>query len=148
MAQAGCHRILQLPFGANERLGARHVPLLRHRTMAAHAAAAQSKGRYDLGADHAPCRRLAPQTAHSASLAASTLRMRPQSAHLMSMDYQQMSRTAQPLFDLDQSCEVKEIGARARAHGRLNAADNFYVTDFGRIEDIRRSVFVGRSAEP
>jgi hypothetical protein len=70
------------------------------------------------------------------------------SAHLMSMDYQLMSRTAQPVFDLDQSCRVKEIGARARAHGRLNAADNFYVTDFGRIEDIRRSVFVGRSAEP
>ena len=48
--------------------------LLRHRTLAALAPAPQSERRHDMGEDHTARQRLAPQTAHPSSLAASTLR--------------------------------------------------------------------------
>src|SRR5713226_8709737 len=73
MAETGRHRILQLSRGADQRSGARRLPLLRHRTLAAHAPAPQPEGSHDLGEDHAARQRLAPPTAHPSSLAVSTL---------------------------------------------------------------------------
>ena len=69
MAETGRHRILQLPRGADQQSGARRLPLLRHRTLAALAPAPQPERRHDLGADHAARQRLAPETAHPPSLA-------------------------------------------------------------------------------
>src|ERR1700683_1935786 len=74
MAETGRHRILQLPRGADKQSDARRFPLLRHRTLAADASAPRSEAWHDMGADYAARQRLAPQTAHPASLAASALR--------------------------------------------------------------------------
>jgi RNA-directed DNA polymerase len=74
MAEAGRHRLLQLPCGADQQSDARRLPLLCHRTLEADAPAAQPNGRHDLDADDAARQRLAPQAARPSSMAASTLR--------------------------------------------------------------------------
>ena len=53
VAEAGRHRLLQLSRGADKRSDTDRVPLPRHQSMAAHAAAAEPEGRDDLGAGRA-----------------------------------------------------------------------------------------------
>ena len=59
MAGAGCPRLLQLPRSAHQWSGTRSVPASRHQSLAAHAAASQSEGSYDVGTDDAVGGRLA-----------------------------------------------------------------------------------------
>ena len=66
--------LLQLSCRADQQSGASRIPLLRHRTLAAIAPATQSERRHDLAADYAVGQRLAPETAHPASMAKYTLR--------------------------------------------------------------------------
>ena len=48
MAEASRHRLLQLPRGADQRSGTRGLPLPCHRSLAAHAPAAQPEGPHDV----------------------------------------------------------------------------------------------------
>src|ERR1700680_4580681 len=74
MAEAGRHRLLQLPRGADKRSDTDRVPLPRHQSLAAHAAAAEPERLDDRGADQAVGRRLASETAHPSPLARAALR--------------------------------------------------------------------------
>src|SRR5260370_7779520 len=74
MVAAGRHRLLQLPRGADKRSDTDRVPLPRHQSLAAHAAAAKPEGLDDMGADQAVGRRLAPATANPSPLAKAALR--------------------------------------------------------------------------
>jgi len=74
MAEAGRHRLLQLPCGADKRTDTDRVPLPRHQSLATHAAAAEPEGLDDMGADQAVGRRLAPATANPSPLARAPLR--------------------------------------------------------------------------
>ena len=73
VAEAGRHRLLQLPCRADQQPCLGGVPLPRHRPLATHAAATQPEGRLDVGEDRQDRQRLAPQTAHPSPLAAATL---------------------------------------------------------------------------
>ena len=74
MAGAGRQRLVQLSRRADQRSRALRLTLLRHRPLAANAQAAQPKGWHDLGANHAPGRRLAAQTENPSPLASTALR--------------------------------------------------------------------------
>src|SRR5690349_8303456 len=74
MAQAGGQRLLQLPRGADQRPHPRGLPLPRHRSLAAYAAAARPETPHDLGADRDARGPLAAQTPDPPPLAQPTLR--------------------------------------------------------------------------
>ena len=74
MAQAGGQRLLQLPRGADQRPHPGGLPLPRHRSLAAYAAAARPETSNDLAADRDARRPVAPQTPDPPPLAQPTLR--------------------------------------------------------------------------
>src|SRR5262249_57589296 len=67
-------RLLQLPCRAYQCPDTGHVPPSRHRLVATHAAAAESKGLVHVGADDEVGRRLAPETNSPSSMAKRALR--------------------------------------------------------------------------
>ena len=73
MAQAGGQRLLQLPRGADQRPYLGGLPLPRHRSLAAYAAAARPETPDDLAADRDARRPVAPQTPDPPPLAQPTL---------------------------------------------------------------------------
>src|SRR5262249_41742250 len=74
MAVVRRQRLLQLSRSADQRSRTVCVPSSCHRPLAACAAATQPEGQADLGTDDAAGGRLAPETAHPASLAKRSLR--------------------------------------------------------------------------
>ena len=74
MAEAGRHRLLQLPRGADQHRGTQSLPAPCHQPVAAYAPAAQPEGRNDVGADRENGRRLAPETQDPSSVAKRALR--------------------------------------------------------------------------
>ena len=69
MAQAGGPGVLCVSRGTHEFAGTWRIPLPRNRSLAAHASAAQPKGRHDMGANEPARRCLAPQTSNPSSVA-------------------------------------------------------------------------------
>jgi RNA-directed DNA polymerase len=74
LAEAGGHRLLCLPWGADEPSSTPGLPVPRHRSMATCASAPEPEGRLDVAADHEVGRGLAPQALRPSPLAGTTLR--------------------------------------------------------------------------
>src|SRR3954447_8104696 len=74
MAEAGRHRLLRLPRGADQHRGTQSLPVPRRQPMGACAPAPQSKGRNDVEPDPENSRRVSPQAQDPSSLAKPALR--------------------------------------------------------------------------
>src|SRR3954451_6895726 len=74
LAEAGRHRLLRLPRGADQHRGTQSLPVPCRQPMGACAPAPQSKGRNDVEADPENSRRVSPQAQDPSSLAKPALR--------------------------------------------------------------------------